>query len=243
MSNGGTDQEGGDGGGINITFGKLIAYPVGLLLILSGLGALISNVVAGVLILLAGIIALPYVRAKLKQSKGIGINRWATLALVLVLVIGGGALLGPTSGGDTQVGGGDGGQSSQQTDLVSESDNLVPTIDDFGSGWQGGEEGNNTATYLNVETDTVVRYNVTVYESVSEAQTAMEERRPENVGTDSISAGDSGYIYAVSDRGYRSQVRVANAVCFTGYNGGVAVATPETNAIDFAERCANAISG
>ena len=55
-----------DNSGIDITLGKLIAYPVGALLMLSGITSLFSSVVSGVLITLSGIIALPYFRSKLK---------------------------------------------------------------------------------------------------------------------------------------------------------------------------------
>lgn len=240
MSNDESTQEENEDSGINITLGKVIAYPVGLFFILSGLAGLFTNLIAGVLILLGGIISLPIVRSKLKQSKGISMSRWATLGVVLILVVAGGFAFNPSGGQDTTTN--QQSQPSQQTELVSASDDLVPTIDQFGSGWQGGTEGNNTAVYFNVETDTVVRYNVTVYESVSAAKSTLEERRPENRGTDSVSIGDSGYIYAVGDRSYVVQVRVSNAICRTQYSGGLAVATPETNSINFAERCVDSIS-
>ena len=55
-----------DNSGIDITLGKIIAYPVGVILILSGIAGLFSSVVSGVLITLSGIFALPYFRSKLK---------------------------------------------------------------------------------------------------------------------------------------------------------------------------------
>lgn len=225
-----TDQE---NGGMNITLGKLVAYPIGLLLIISGLGSMLTSVLSGVLILLAGVIALPIVRSRLKQSQGIGINRWATVAIVLALVVGGGATL-DTGGG--QNGGG-------QSELIDQSeDGLVPTIDQFEAGWRGGTEGNNTATYLNSETGTTLRYNVTVYESVSEAESAMEDNRPENTATESVSIGNSGFMTASGDGTYRIWVRTSNAVCFTGYNAGLGVLSPESNAKDLAQRCIDKIN-
>lgn len=94
------NNTGDDGkGGISITLGKLIAYPVGGLLILAGLVSLVLSVAGGVLILLAGIIALPIVRSRLKRSRGIAINRWATVGLVVVLVIAGSVALAGSGGG------------------------------------------------------------------------------------------------------------------------------------------------
>ncbi|GGI97986.1 hypothetical protein GCM10008995_04840 [Halobellus salinus] len=230
MSNSSAEEE--EDGGINITLGKLIAYPVGGLLILSGLGSLITNVVSGVLILLAGIIALPIVRTRLKRSQGVSINRWATVAIVVILIGAGGVMLSPDTGQNTGQNG-DGGEA----ELIDQSaDGLVPTIDSFEAGWQGGVEEENTATYFNSETDSTLRYNVTVYSSVSEAESAMEDARPENTGIDSVSIGGGGFMTVQGDS-YRIWVRTANGVCFTGYGAGVGVFSPESNAKDFAQRC------
>lgn len=235
MSNNSAEEE--EDGGINITLGKLIAYPVGGLLILSGLGSLITNVVSGVLILLAGIIALPIVRTRLKRSQGVSINRWATVAIVVILIGAGGVMLGPDTGQNTGQNG-DGGEA----ELIDQSaDGLVPTIDSFEAGWQGGVEEENTATYLNSETDSTLRYNVTVYSSVSEAESAMENARPENTGTDSVSIGGGGFMTVQGDS-YRIWFRTANAVCFTGYSAGPVVLSPESNAKDFARRCADTMT-
>jgi hypothetical protein len=223
--------------GIDITLGKLVAYPVGLLLILSGLGSMITSVVSGVLILLAGVVALPIVRSRLKQSQGIGLSRWATVAIVVILVGAGGAMIGPNAGQSSGPGG-DGGS----TERISQSEgDLVPTIDQFEAGWSGGVEEENTATYLNSETDSTLRYNVTVYSSVSEAESAMEDARPENTATDSVSIGNGGFM-TVQGGSYRIWFRTANAVCFTGYNAGLGVLSPESNAKDFARKCADTMT-
>jgi len=226
-------EQNGEDDGIDITLGKIIAYPVGILLILSGLGSMISNVVGGVLILLGGIIALPVVRGRLKQSQGVSLNRWATVFIVLVLIGAGGAVIGPEAGQNSG-GGGEGGEA----ELISQSDDdLVPTIDQFEAGWRGGVEEENTATYVNSEQDSTLRYNVTIYDSVSDAESAMEKSRPENTATESVSIGDNGYMTVEGDSSYRIWVRTTNGICFTGYNGGLGVLTPESNAKDLAERC------
>lgn len=227
-------EKNNDDSGTNITLGKIIAYPVGGLLILSGIGSLFSSIVSGVLILLAGIIALPIVRGRLKQSQGISINRWATAFIVLVLIVAGGATLGPNAG----QGSGDGGGG--QAELISQSDDgLVPTIDQFDAGWRGGVEEGNTATYVNSESDETLRYNVTIYSSISEAESAMEEAKPERTATESVSIGEDGFMTVEGDSSYRIWVRTANGICFTGYNGGIGTLTPESNAKDLAEQCEN----
>ncbi|MCQ4331948.1 DUF4352 domain-containing protein [Natronomonas sp. F2-12] len=101
---GDSSEESSDDSGINITLGKIIAYPVGILLLLSGLGGFTQSVAAGVFLLLAGILSLPIVRSRLKQSQGIAINRWATVGIVIVLVIAGGSMIGGTGNGDTSSG-------------------------------------------------------------------------------------------------------------------------------------------
>lgn len=100
-----------ESGGINITLGKIVAYPISLLLILIGLAGLVTNVVGGILILLSGILGLPIVRAKLKKSQGVSINRWATVGLVFILVVAGGVVIGAGGNGDM----GDTGDSGDTT--------------------------------------------------------------------------------------------------------------------------------
>jgi len=86
-------EESSDDGGINITLGKLIAYPIGFLLILAGFGGMISSLLGGVLLLISGVLALPIARSKLKDKTGVGINKWAASVLVLVFMIAGGAAI------------------------------------------------------------------------------------------------------------------------------------------------------
>jgi len=78
-----------------ITLGKIISYPVGALLLLTGLSVLVvGSFLSGVLIILSGALSLPIVRSKLKQDQGISLSRWATVAIVFTLVIAGGATMG-----------------------------------------------------------------------------------------------------------------------------------------------------
>ena len=230
-----------DDSGINITLGKLIAYPVGALLILSGLGGLTSSLLGGVLILLSGILALPIARSRLKDQTGVGLNRWAASAIVLILMLAGGGAISAASNGDMNTDNtGDNGDGVQV--IEQPATELLPTIDDFESGWRGGVEDDGTATYTNVENDQVVQYNVTVYGSVDEAQSALDSRQPDNTATSDVSIGDGGFMYPLSDNAYIVQFHERNAVCKTTYQGGIATFNPEGNAEDLAQTCADAIN-
>lgn len=226
-------------GGVNITLGKIVAYPVGGVLILLGLASLINSVVSGILILFAGVISLPIVRGRIKQSQGIGLSRWATVAIVVVLVAAGGSLLAGSDGGLEQ--------SSGQPESISQSaTGLAPTIDDFDSGWQlveSNREGNSAQFYNSGDISAkTLAYNVTVYEDVSAAEEALNEDRPERTSTEEVSIGNGGYLYEEAGGAYIIQFRTANAVCYTGYNPGVGGALSSSEAKSHAERCEESIN-
>lgn len=231
-----------DEGGINITLGKLIAYPVGVLLILSGLGGLTSSLLGGVLILLSGVLALPIARSRLKDQTGVGLNRWAASAIVLVLMFAGAGAISAASTGDV---GADnaGSNSGNGVQLIEQpATDLAPTIEDFETGWRGGVEDGGTARYSNVEDNEVVLYNITVYESVDEAQSELESRQPDNTATSNPNIADGGFMYPLSDEAYSVQIRERNVICKTTYQGGIATFDVEGNAESFAQTCADAIN-
>jgi len=235
-----TEKESDDSGsGIDITLGKIIAYPVGGLLLLTGLASLIDSVVAGILILFAGVISLPVVRGRIKQSQGIGLSRWATVAIVLVLVVAGGSLLGGSDGGF--------GQSSGQPEVISQSaTGLAPTVDDFDSGWQlieSNREGN-AAQFLDSGdfSSKIVVYNVTVYEDVTSAEEGLQENEPTRTSTEEVSIGNGGYLYEEPGGTYVIQFRTSNAVCYTGYNPGSGGLFGDSEIKSHAERCEESIS-
>jgi hypothetical protein len=226
-------------GGVSITLGKIVAYPVGGILILSGLTSLISSVVSGILILLAGLISLPIVRGRIKQSQGIRISRWATVAIVVILVVAGGSLLGGGNGGSEETPG--------QPESISQSaTGLAPTIDDFESGWQlieSNKEGNG-AQFLNSDelSSKIVVYDVTVYEDVQTAEEALQDDKPERTSTEEVSIGDGGYLYEEPGGIYVIQFRTANAVCYTGYNPGAGDFSVNSELRSHAERCEESIT-
>lgn len=236
-----SDNDNGDDGGINITLGKLIAYPIGILLLLSGLFNLLVSVAGGMVILLSGIIALPIARSKIKEETGVGINRWAASAIVIVLALVGGGIVAGSSGGlDTDNAGGGGGDNVQLIDQPATE--LLPTIDDFESGWRGEVNDDGTADFVNVESDEVVQYNVTVFDSVDAASNALDDRSPDNTATSEVNIGDGGWKYALSEEAYIVQFRQQNVVCKTTYQGSIATFDAEGNAEDLARTCADSIN-
>jgi len=116
---------------------------------------------------------------------------------------------------------------------------LLPTIDEFESGWRGEVADDGTATYSNVETDEIVEYNITVFESADSAQSALESRQPDNIATSDVDIADGGHMYPVNDQAYRVQFRDQNVICKTFYQGGVL--SSESDARSLAQTCADAI--
>jgi len=225
--------------GINITLSKMIAYPVGGLLLLTGLASLINSVVAGILIFFAGLISLPVVRGQIKQSQGIGLSRWATVAIVLMLVVAGGSLLGGSDGGFD-------GSSGQPEAISQSATGLAPTVDDFDSGWQlieSSREGNGAQLYEGGDfSSKIVVYNVTVYENVNSAEEALQEDKPTRTSTEEVSIGNGGYLYEEPGGTYVIQFRTSNAVCYTGYNPGSGGIFGDSEVKSHAERCEASIS-
>lgn len=222
--------------GINITLGKMIAYPIGILLLLSGVAGLITSPLGGILLLLAGGLALPITRARLKDQTGIGINRWAASAIVLILIVSGGALLPSDSGGSLDTGDSNGGEIIEQ-----EASELTPSIDDFEDGWREVENQNGTADFVSPEASERVIYEITVYDSVEEAQSAVDSEEPDSVSTDDSGVGDGGFKYKVADKNYQITFHERNVVCSMEYGGDITVYSAESNAESFAETCSQSI--
>lgn len=229
-----------DDSGINITLGKLIAYPVGVLLILSGLAGVGSSVLGGLLVLVSGILALPAARSRLKEQTGVGLNRWAASAVVLVLMIAGGSVISAAPSESVNTASDDGNNVQLIEQPATE---LLPTIDDFESGWRGGEVNDDgTVRYTNVESDEFVQYNVIVLDSVDEAQSELETRQPSNTATSDVDIAGGGFMYPLDDSAYIVQFRSKNVVCKTTYQGGLGTFDAEGNAEDLAQTCADSIN-
>lgn len=221
--------------GINITLGKLVSYPAGVLLTLLGILYILSTVfIGGVLITVGGLLALPVVRRRIKNETGISANRWATVAIVLVLAVGGFAVV-PTDS-DSSNSTGDSGDSEL---ITSNATSLVPTVDDFEPGWrsQGVEDG--TGDFYDFENENSLFYNVTVYDSVEEAEAAFEAQKPERSSLGDADYGDEAYRYIPVTGVYEIRFRKSNVVCITRMQNGY---NPGDRVYEYAEKCENTIS-
>lgn len=232
------DGESSGDGGLNITLGKIVGYIMGPILIFSALGGFIGgNIVSGILFLIAGSISLPIVRAKLKDNQGIGLSRWATVGIVLVLVIAGGVMVDTSGGGGAgpaDSGGGD------QTLIEKPATDIVLQLDQMGSGWtKAGEEGNEThaeAEFFRSEDSTYLGTVVDKYESTEAASDEYESREAEieeRYGTDSVNVGNEGLLYSI-DSSVWVVYRYSNIVVEVQYQKDFAF-DPDGQATDFAE--------
>lgn len=205
---GSVERDGSDeDGGLNITLGKIVGYLVGPLLILVSLGAMGGgDVIAGVLILLAGFLALPVVRAKIAAQQGLTLSRWATVAIVLVLVMAGGFLMDTNDTTGTEPVGADGVEDADQALIDKPATDLVIQLNQLGSGWtQVEHDGNDThavGEYFHSGDSAFLGTTVDRYETVEEAAAEYESRVEEvqeRHGNDVVDVGDEAILYSISD--------------------------------------------
>ncbi|CCC41909.1 zinc ribbon domain-containing protein [Haloquadratum walsbyi] len=224
---------------INLTLGKSIAYPVGSLLTFLGVISLFSDIGAGILILFAGIIALPIMRSRIKDRVGIEINRWVASAIVIISVGAGVAVLPSETGGDSRSAVQN--NESEIKTIEQPASELTPTIDSFESGWRVVERQGGTADFVSPEASERVVYQVMVYRNVSEAQSAVVSEEPDNIATDNPDFGDGGFKYQIADREYKIVFYKKNVVCSTTYGADVMTFNAESNADKFAKICLDSI--
>lgn len=235
-----TDEEDEDSG-INITLGKLVSYPAGVILTVLGVLYMLTNAqLGGLLITVAGLFSLPVIRRRIADENGVSVNRWATVAIVLILVVAGFAFVPTGDNANTTNTANNGNTGSDGVTLITaNATELLPTIDAFESGWQGGVNDDGTARYFNVENENSLSYNVTVFDSVDAAEAALQEREPEQRATSDVSIGDGGFKYPITDSVYRIQFRERNVICETYFSGGFGA---ESAADRMAEKCEAAIN-
>jgi len=241
---------------MEITFGKLVGTGYSIAAIVTaGVGAVLgflfvfSSVLSGVgiwvasaLMLVAGALAFPTTRSVLDDSANItisggaagvivgGLSAAAAVVFFVALVVG----LLAAGGGDADTG---------STPIQQSSDAMLPTIDDFDSGWAVDERTDTSARFFNAETESTVSFNVSVHDSADAAASEFAARRPEDVATDAVDAGDEGYLYQLGEGYYIIEIRVQNVVGRVQFISGPAVLTPESNAKDFAQLFADSIVG
>jgi hypothetical protein len=109
-----TSDEEIDDGNRTITLGKIVSYGLGILIILIGLASLAQGL-GGLLIILAGVFALPPVRRRITGRIGISFSRWVVVLTVVVLIGAGGASLSPLDGSEQVATSGEGVPTSTAT--------------------------------------------------------------------------------------------------------------------------------
>ena len=86
-------------------------------------------------------------------------------------------------------------------------------------------------------------YDISVYDSEEEAQTAVDSEKPDGVSTEDPGLGDGGFKYKVADNNYQITFRERNVVCSMEYGADMSVFTAESNADSFAQTCLDSITG
>jgi hypothetical protein len=233
---------------MDLTVGKVVSWLFGLGLILFGLIGFLFSVVGGLILLLVGVFLLPPVRTKLADEQNITFSRWLVVVIFLVGSIAGLAVVGmnvPSDNGanTTNPNQNAGGQSTPtpESNLIEKPpEQMLPTIDDFESGWRQNEQEDspaNQTTFYNVETSTIVVFDVMVFDSVEGASNEYDQRqasvREEGMSSESVSVGDQGFMHKFSDTYIFVNFRVDNVVGRVEFDGPETL-TPETNAVDFA---------
>ena len=167
-----------------------------------------------------------------------GINRWVATALVLILIISGGAAVSSGLGNDST----DDRSDGELIETVDQpTTELLPVVDGFEDGWRGSRYTDGTATFAAPDGSPVVTYRLTVYNTSDKAQSGLEAANPENIATDSASIGSDGYTYQMENDRHITVFRDRNVVCSTTYVTDGKIPTPESTVLTHAEKCLESI--
>jgi hypothetical protein len=235
---------------MEITVGKVTSWLFGIGLILFGMLGLLASVVGGVILLLVGVFLLPPVRSKIAEERNITFSRWMVVLVFLIGSISGMAVVGMNVPSDSDSDASSPSQtvSNQPTPTATADSNLIekspgqmlPTVDDFESGWQQSEQEDspdNRTSFYNVETGTILVFNVTVFESTNAAVNEYDQRRAnireQGISSEPVDVGNQGFLHKFSDTYIYVNIRVGNVVGQVEFDGPETL-TPETNAVDFA---------
>lgn len=106
---------------VDITVGKLLTYPMGVLLILLGVVSLFTSPVSGGVFIITGVLLLPVIRTKL-SDQGVSLSRGVVAVIFIVgVAAGGGLLVGNTPGVSegTPTAADSGAESTQQQESLT----------------------------------------------------------------------------------------------------------------------------
>lgn len=101
---------------MDITLSKAGAYLAAAFLGMLALGAALSSPIAGVLLLIAALLALPQGRQYLDEEFNVTLSKWAAVALVLVVAVAGMALVDTDEVGDDDLDDGDASEAAAAGD-------------------------------------------------------------------------------------------------------------------------------
>lgn len=213
---------------MQITARKLIAYPVAIFTILLGLAYLPESVIGGFLLVLAGVMALPVFRIKLKESRDIEITGWATVILFVAIFAVGLSLtqMEPSSTG------------FEGDTVTKDPVDIVPSIDDFSeTGWSGSsKEIPLSQIHLTDEADSAakgtyskgvpnLKITVLIYSSDEKAKADYKQITEKEMGSQSTTEpniGDESKLTTKSIVGIETSnliFREENMVCKVYYEG------------------------
>lgn len=227
---------------MKITVGKILSSAMAVLLIILGIFWLIEGqFVSGLIFLGTGAFASPATRARIAAESDIEFSRWIVIIVILGGTLGGAAIIDTDNSAQTStldsVDESQPEPSSSNEEIVTTSaEQMLPTIDQFDSGWfAGGTNYNSTtqtaeASFLSDQE--FVAYEVTKYDTVSEAEQAYDRRvsevRQDGLATDDGNKGDEGMLYKYSNTYVVIEFREKNVVSKVEYSNELAF-TPELN--------------
>ena len=224
--------------------GTVVAYLVGAFFFLSAIGAAADSILAALVMLAGGIITLPIVRTKLSESTGITLGTWATVAIVIVVVVAGSGLYqgaadspNPETAGSPEAT--DSPTATPQPLIEKSATDLVIQLDQLEAGWSGSPGGNDShaeGRYFESQDDIVLQTTVDKYGSIDTATAEYTERVEEvqsQHATETVNVGEEGVLYLTSNSAWVI-FRDRNVVAELRYTTEFGT-DREGNARDFAE--------
>lgn len=78
---------------MDITLGKMASWIFGVLLIIAGLGAFMTNLASGIIYFVTGLFLIPNVREKISENYDINFSRWVVVLIAFIGIGLGGAMM------------------------------------------------------------------------------------------------------------------------------------------------------
>lgn len=114
---------------MKITLASIIGYLFGIIAILLGLLFMFTNIISGAALVLAGLLALPAFRRRLRASANIEFSRWAMVGVIVLLTVVSVAVLGATAPSSTA----DAENNGTTTETQENTETRTPTPEAAGT--------------------------------------------------------------------------------------------------------------